>query len=312
MNLLTSMLAISSVYLGGDNIGFSLKPNGVIISGTYDVICDNHIYNPKNFDIRPGDIIISIDNQPVDSVELLNQYISSSSDLNVDLTLIREEKELSRELKLNKVDGSYKTGLFVKPSTMGIGTSTFYTMDNQFAGLGHPVKELNTTVPIIEGNVYYSSVNGIKKAEEGKVGEKVASLDVNNKLGSIYRNTEFGISGYYTSIPSNATLIDVADFSEIKTGPAKMLTVINGNKKEYFDINITSISNMDTNNGLKVEITDPRLIKLSGGIVAGMSGSPIVQNNKLVGAITHVIVSNPTKGYGVSIDKMINHLFIER
>lgn len=309
MNLLAAVTMLSQVYLGGENIGFNLKSQGPIISGTYDVIYNNKIYNPLNFDIRAGDVINKIDGFHIDSLDEMSEYIKRIKKSEVELELIRGEENITRTIKLINADGKLQTGLFIKPSTMGIGTVTFYSTSNYYVALGHPVREFDNILPLKDGTIFNSEVEGIKRAEEGKVGEKIATLNVDQPLGNVIENTEYGMSGYFNEIPKEAQLIDVASYDEIKTGPAKICTVLNGSKKEYFDINIVSKNNNDTNNGLKIEITDKRLLEKTGGIVAGMSGSPIIQDGKLVGAVTHVLVSSPTKGYGIVIQRMFEHLY---
>jgi len=309
MNLLTtSMTLLSSVYLGGENIGFSLKPNGVIISGTYDIVSTSSVYNPKNNDIRVGDLITEVEGEKVNNVDEFTASLKSQTKSDINLVVERDGKEYSRNIKLTYDDGKLKTGLYVKDSVLGVGTVTFYTSDLYYGALGHPVKETEYVLPLVSGKVYESSVEGIKKSEPTKVGEKIATLNYSSSLGNVVKNDDFGLSGYYTKIPANAQFIDVAKENEVHVGKAQICTVIENNKKEYFDIKITSVSNADTNKGLSIEVTDERLLNKTGGIVAGMSGSPIIQDGKLVGAVTHVLVSNPKLGYGVKIDKMIEHL----
>ena len=287
------------VYLGGENIGFGLKPDGVIVSDTYDLKTDSGIYNPaKNSDIKKGDIIKKIDDKTIESVYDLNDCISKLNSGSIKLELSRNDQTIERYLDVFEINGCFKTGLYVKERVLGIGTLTYYDPDTKtYGALGHEVKETYGTSPlkIESGNIYESEVIGIKKSKDGKVGEKVATLNEKNVLGDVIKNTEYGIYGHLDK-PFNSKTYKLAKASDVKKGKATIYTVLDGNKKESYTIEIT---------GLKV---DKELLKKTNGIVSGMSGSPIVQGDYLIGAVTHIIIDDCDRGYGVYIEHMFKML----
>lgn len=308
----TILLALTHVYIGGENIGFSLKPDGIIVSGTYDVVGNRTVYNPKNSDIRIGDVISYLDDYKISAVEDVSNYLSTLTEGKVDLTIVRSGEKIQRELKLLKVGDRLKTGLYVKERLLGIGTVSYYDPSTKtYGALGHPVKDAGADVfELASGSIYSSTVNGVKPNGEGAVGEKVATLDQDTVLGNVTKNTDYGIVGSYVELPENAVLYEVAAPSAVKLGDAQIMTVLSGDKKEIFDIKITDLKKQSqvATKGITFKVTDPRLIAKTNGIVAGMSGSPIIQDGKLIGAVTHVLVNEPLKGYGIYMEHMINGL----
>lgn len=310
--MLNVINVVSKVILGGENIGFSLRADGLIISGTYDVVEKSNIYNPKNSDIRVGDIIYQIEDQEIDTINDVNRYLEKVDTEEVEIKLRRNRSELTRRLRLITKEGRKKTGLYVKERLLGIGTVSYYDpLSKTYGALGHPVKESGGEIfEVASGEIYDSIVNSIKPSSSKTVGEKVATLDQSNVIGDVRANSEYGIVGSYTKLPDDAVYLDVAKMDEVEKGPAQLYTVIDKNFKEAFDIEIIETkkqSKVDTK-GLTFIVKDEKLIKKTGGIVAGMSGSPIVQNGKLVGAVTHVIVNEPLKGYGIYMDSMMKGL----
>lgn len=311
----TSLFA-SNVYLvpGGENIAFEVKPDGVIVTSTYDVKINKDIYNPsKHSDILKGDIIKAAEGYKVDSLEsfikIFNHYIDKGK---IELTLYRKEKKLTKTLRLIKVDDKIKTGLYVKERILGIGTVSFYDPVNHIYGaLGHEIydPDSETIVDIKSGSIYESNVIGIKNNGDD-VGEKIASTELENKLGDIKINSTFGIFGSIEEVPSTYTKIEMASINEVKIGKAYIHTVTSGSKVEAYEIKITNLKKQDTiqEKGISFTITDEKLLSLSGGIYYGMSGSPIIQDNKLVGAVTHVIASDKTSGYGIYMESMYQYV----
>ncbi len=296
------------VIAGGENIGIELKSSGIIIVGTYEVGGNNPA---KKAGLQNGDRILKINDYKVNSIqEMLNYIESLKSKENIEITYKRGNKEHTTTLSLDKDKNNvYKTGLYVKDSITGVGTLTFIDPNSLFFGaLGHEIIEKNTgqKLEINSGKIYSSTVTGVTKSDIGKPGEKNARYDSSNTFGSISENTTNGIFGTYTNIIPDKKLYKVGKLEEAVTGNAKILTVIEGNTVEEFDINILKVN---TSNNLSknflFEVTDKKLLEVTGGIVQGMSGSPIIQNNLIIGAVTHVVVDDPTKGYGISIIKML-------
>lgn len=294
------------IVAGGENIGIELNSKGVIIVGTYEV---NGINPAKEANLRAGDKIIKINNKDVINIEEMLKVIENSNNKsNIKITYLRGNKTNDTSLKLSKSsDNIYKTGLYVKDSISGVGTLTFIDPNTKlFGALGHEIIEKNTgqKLEIKDGKIYSSTVTGITRSDIGKPGEKAARYDSSDIFGNVKENTTSGIFGNYTSTIPDKKLYKVAKEDEVKTGNATIFTVIDGNTIESFAINILKI-NKNTTKNILFEITDSRLLRNTGGIVQGMSGSPIIQDNFIVGAVTHVVVDDPTKGYGIFITTML-------
>ena len=294
------------IVAGGENIGIELNSKGVIIVGTYEV---NGINPAKEANLRAGDKIIKINNKDVINIEEMLKVIENiNNKSNIKITYLRGNKTNDTSLKLSKSsDNIYKTGLYVKDSISGVGTLTFIDPNTKlFGALGHEIIEKNTgqKLEIKDGKIYSSTVTGITRSDIGKPGEKAARYDSSDIFGNVKENTTSGIFGNYTSTIPDKKLYKVAKEDEVKTGNATIFTVIDGNTIESFAINILRI-NKNTTKNILFEITDSRLLKNTGGIVQGMSGSPIIQDNFIVGAVTHVVVDDPTKGYGIFITTML-------
>lgn len=294
------------IVAGGENIGIELNSKGVIIVGTYEV---NGINHAKEANLRAGDKIIKINDKDVINIEEMLKVIENSSNKsNIKITYLRGNKTNDTSLKLSKSsDNIYKTGLYVKDSISGVGTLTFIDPNTKlFGALGHEIIEKNTgqKLEIKDGKIYSSTVTGITRSDIGKPGEKAARYDSSDIFGNVKENTTSGIFGNYTSTIPDKKLYKVAKEDEVKTGNATIFTVIDGNTIESFAINILKI-NKNTTKNILFEITDSRLLRNTGGIIQGMSGSPIIQDNFIVGAVTHVVVDDPTKGYGIFITTML-------
>ncbi|MDD2435116.1 MAG: SpoIVB peptidase S55 domain-containing protein [Bacilli bacterium] len=293
------------IYAGGENIGIEIKTNGVVIVGTYKI---NNTDTVSSSGVKVGDIIQSIDGQKITNIQEMVSKINRSLDDNIKLGYIRNNLTNYTNLKLYKVDDLYKTGLYVKDSITGIGTLTFIDpKTGLFGALGHEIIEKNSgqIVDVKSGTIFDSEVVGIERSTNGIPGEKSARYNVNSVHGNIFENTKQGIFGKFTSEIPQKKLYRVATFDKVKKGKANIFTVLNGNKVNEYQIEITKITNNQKYKNISFEILDPVLLKKTGGIVQGMSGSPIIQGDYIVGAVTHVVVDNPTKGYGILITNML-------
>lgn len=296
------------ILAGGQNIGIELDSAGIIIVGTYDI--DNN--SPaKDANLKAGDKIISINDTKVSSInEMLSVIDTSNNQDSIKINYIRGKKELSTTLNLIKDDNSvYKTGLYVKDSINGVGTLTFIDPNTKIYGaLGHEIIEKTTgqKLEIKNGKIYASEVTSITPSNEGNPGEKNARYDIDNVFGNITENSTSGIFGTYSTSLPTTKLYKVAKPDEIKLGTASILTVTSGTEIKNYEINILKITKDSTNSkNMLFEVTDNELLKVSGGIVQGMSGSPIIQGDNIVGAVTHVVVEDCTKGYGIFITNML-------
>lgn len=305
----TYALAYSDyVIAGGENIGIELNSSGIIIVGTYSI---NNINPAKEAGLQNGDKIIKINNKEVDNINNMLSVIEESNNKEkLSITYLRGTKENTVNIKLVKSDDNiYKTGLYVKDSITGVGTLTYIDPNTKlFGALGHEIIEKNTgqKLEIKDGKIYSSTVTGVTRSSIGSPGEKNARYDSSKVFGKVFENTNKGIFGTYTSEIPNKNLYSVAKVEDISTGKASIFTVIDNDKVEEFTINILKINkNNSVTKNILFEVTDERLLQVTGGIVQGMSGSPIIQGKNIIGAVTHVVVDDPTKGYGIFITKML-------
>ena len=293
---------------GGESIGIKINTEGLVVVGFYKV--EDEYIAKNNFKI--GDKIINVNGKNVNTIDELTDAVSKSemSSLNVKVIVKRNDREVDTYLKLIVKDGTYKTGLYVKDSLIGLGTLSYIDPVSKIYGaLGHEItmNETGNKVDVRDGNILYSKVIGIDKSRNGKVGSKNANIIFDRKIGTIQKNTNKGIYGIYTDNLPNKDTYQVAEFSNIKKGDAYILTVTKDNKIEKYSINILDkySSKKDTQKAFSFEITDKNLLNKTGGIVQGMSGSPIIQDDKIIGAVTNVLVDNVTLGYGISIITML-------
>lgn len=290
------------IIAGGENIGISINSKGVLIIGKYSINGKNINNNIKN-----GDIITKINNKNINNIEDMTEILNNNDNINI--TYIRDNKEYTIKLELINENGIIKTGLYVKDNITGIGTLSFIDPNTKLYGaLGHEVAEKNTGIilEVKDGKIFESTVTSIDRSSSGNPGSKEAILDSNKINGTIEKNTTNGIFGKYTDTIPNKHKYKVANPDNIKLGKAKILTVINNKNIKEYDINIIRINKKDNNNkNILFEITDKELLNKTGGIVQGMSGSPIIQDNFIIGAVNHVIVDSPTNGYGIFITKML-------
>ena len=281
------------VVASGENIGIELKSNGIIIIGSY---------NDLNSNLKVGDTIVSVDNTNNIDINKFTELISNYSKNTIKIGYIRDGKYESTNLNIK--DG--KTGLYLKDTIVGIGTLTFIDPNTKiFGALGHEVVESTsgTTIDNKNGSIYDSKVINIKKSDRGNPGEKNANINTNSILGDIDTNTNKGLFGDYNSNISSNNLYEVGDKDTIKLGKAYLLTELDDNKVDKYEIEIIKINTRNDTKNIIFKVTDKRL--LNTGIVQGMSGSPIIQGKYIVGAVTHVVVDNPNKGYGILITNML-------
>lgn len=300
--LLPSFANAYSDYIiaSGDNIGVNIKTSGILVVGTYKVANKDIVK-----DLKIGDVITKINGTKADdAVDLVKAANQSCDKLLVEYK--RGNQTFETTLNLTKEDKTCKTGLYVKDEITGIGTLTFIDPNTKlFGALGHEIIDSHTgkIVDIEDGTIFKSEVVDIKKSTSNNPGEKNAVYDKNDVIGITNENTNKGIFGNITKYDDN-TLYKVAKPEEISYGEAEIITVLEGNIKKKYKINISKIIEGETKN-LVFNITDKELIEKTGGIIQGMSGSPIIQNNMIIGAVTHVVVDDPIKGYGIFITNML-------
>lgn len=293
------------IIASGKNIGIELKSNNVIIVGSYKI--DNHnVLNESELMI--GDKIIKINDYEIDSVSKMQEVINKINDDNITVTYKRNNEVYKTNISLYKEDGEYRTGLYVRDTIRGVATLTYIDTENKtFGALGHEILEKATKkrFEADSGTIFYSYVTGITKSIDGNPGEKNANSNSSNVFGEVLENTSSGIFGNYTMTLPNVKKYKVTKPNDIKLGDAKILTVIEGDKVEEFDINILKINTNSKSKNILFEVTDKRLLEITGGIIQGMSGSPIIQGDNIIGAVNYVVVDRTNKGYGIFITTML-------
>ncbi len=294
---------------GGENIGIEINSKGVMIVGLYKV---ENTYPATEAGLRVGDIITSINDEAVMNIEdMVSKINHHKTEGTIKIGYKREEQEHTTNLKLYQDNNQvYKTGLYVKDSISGIGTLTFIDpKSNIFGALGHEIIEKSSgkILDIKDGKIYESNVTSIDPSKNGVPGEKNAEFYYEKVNGTISENTSQGIFGNYTGKIDGRKTYKVANPDEVEKGKAKILTVLAEQTIEEYEIEITKIDSnaKQKTKNMVFEITDQELLEKTGGIVQGMSGSPIIQNDKIIGAVTHVVVDNPKKGYGIFITNML-------
>ncbi len=304
---------------GGHSIGVVLQSHGVIVVGNSPIQTgDGQFITPaKDAGINVGDTILSINDIPVQSDNQVAEIIDSNGQNQpLNFLIKRGDEQLNISVKpiLCNDTKRYRIGLFVRDSAAGVGTLTFYEPTTRtYGALGHVITDSDTNQPIDceKGKIVPATVSGIQHGKRGQPGEKIGVfIEEDQLLGNIQKNTQFGIYGHLNAMLNNELYsegIPVASMNQVQTGYAEMLTVVEGQTIERFAIEIQKINLQDSpeSKGLVIKVIDPRLLERTGGIVQGMSGSPIIQNGKIVGAVTHVFVHDPTKGYGCFIDWML-------
>ena len=304
----------------GNVIGLKLYTDGVLVVGVTEVEnVDNKKVKPyENSNIDEGDMIIAVNNKAITNTAELVQEVNKSDGKSLELKYVRNGEILTSSITPEKVeDNQYKLGIWVRDSAAGVGTISFYEPSTgMFAALGHGIMDVDTgdLITIARGSIVTSNIVSIQKGEKGKPGEIRGSIVNQSVIGEISKNTKLGIFGKLSNLGAlninTSNAIPVASRDEIELGKAKIVCMLENNKKEEYDVEIQKVflNNNEDNKSMVIKITDSRLLAQTGGIIQGMSGSPIIQNGKLIGVVTHVFVSDPTMGYGVFSDLMIQKM----
>lgn len=302
---------------GGFTIGIYVETKGVLVLGTQAITSSDGLnYEPAKNILRAGDYIIQVGMIPIENKRELVDVLNSTKGRATVFHLVRDGKKVEVKLKPieAKDDKTYKIGAWVRDNTQGLGTMT-YIDGNNFGALGHGISDMDTEekMDIKKGSLYKADIFSIQKGKKGTPGEIIGQINYSdlNKMGEIKNNTKYGIYGTINGKNLeniNKEEMEVGFKKEVKKGKAYIRSYIDGSCKDY-EITIEEIDKSDENmlKGMKISITDERLLAQTNGIVQGMSGSPIIQNGKLIGAVTHVFVNDPQKGYGIFIEHMLEH-----
>lgn len=304
----------------GNTVGVKIRMDGILVIGVSEVDAENGVRAApaKDGGIKAGDIIYQINNKRLSDIRDMIKLIDNCKGGKLEVKYRRNNSDFSTPIYpiVGVNDKKYHIGLWVRDSTAGIGTLTFYDPESgSFGALGHGITDIDTglLMPVSSGEVLESNIISVKKGEQGTPGE-LKGIFMENKppMGNIYKNDECGIYGkvYGNYKRQNQRLYPIGIRGQVRVGPATILSNIEGNEIEEFSICIEKVARQSFSGpkGMVIRVTDKKLLNSTGGIVQGMSGSPIIQNGKLIGAVTHVLVNDPTRGYGIFIEWMLKNI----
>lgn len=300
----------------GRAVGIKLFSDGVLVVGFSEIPTDDGKAAPaKDCGLKEGDIITHINSEEVDTIEQVQSLLQNLEGDQMSIRCLRGEKQIQMTVQAVKCssDGTYKLGAWIRDSMAGIGTMTFYDpQTGTFGALGHGINDVDTAqlMPLQSGGVMEASVTDVKKGVKGTPGALQGTFNTSRDVGGLWANTDGGVFGTLADqkMVEGLTPMEVAAPAEIQIGPATILSNITGETVEEYTVEITKVYLADDGDtrDLMLTVTDPRLLEGTGGIVQGMSGSPILQNGKIIGAVTHVLVNDPTTGYGIFLENMLS------
>lgn len=303
----------------GNAIGMKLYTKGVLVVGMSQIETDNNEKKKpyENSGIEQGDTILEVNNKAVENTEDLIKEVEKSEGNSINIKYLRNEKTMQTDITPVKSKNTYKIGLWVRDAAAGVGTLTFYEPNtNLFMALGHGISDIDTEeiVNIANGELVTANIVSITKGRKGYPGEIRGTIDQGKTIGTIYKNTNFGVYGIVKNknyLEADLTQeMEIATRSEIQEGKAQIICQLENTGKKKYDIEIEKIyeNNNKDNKSMLIKITDNELLEKTGGIIQGMSGAPIIQKGKFIGAVTNVLVNDPTQGYGVFADIMIKEM----
>ena len=298
----------------GRAVGIKLFSDGVVVVGTSEIATDSGNVNPaKDCGLKEGDIITHINATEVDTIEEVSALLQELEGEAMSIRAIRDDRQvqLTAHAALCSADGAYTLGAWIRDSMAGIGTVTFSCPETgTFGALGHGINDVDTAqlMPLESGSILPATVAGVEKGKSGTPGQLKGVFDTSSTLGLLSANTSGGVFGTMTDGHwADGKPVEVAKRSDVEPGEATILCNISGDRVDEYQVQITKIfpENADDCRDYLIKVTDQRLLDATGGIVQGMSGSPILQNGKIVGAVTHVMVDDPTSGYGIYVGRML-------
>lgn len=313
-NVSVSVIPKTTVIPLGNSMGLKLYTNGVLVVGMSEIEGSKPY---ENTGIEEGDMIVSINETAITCTADLIETVNESKGEKIEVTYRKDEQiQTTSMVPVKTKENEYKLGLWVRDAAAGVGTATFYEPSTgMFASLGHGITDVDTgdLITIASGELVTANIVSVTKGEKGKPGEIRGSIEGSKRVGEVSKNTSFGIFGKvvnknYLSITNPE--MEVASREEIKLGKAQIICEIETGKKKTYDIEIQKVytGNHQDNKSMQIKVTDEQLLQKTGGIIQGMSGSPIIQNGKFIGAVTHVLVNDPTTGYGVFADMMLKQM----
>lgn len=314
-NISVNVIPKTTVVPVGSAIGMKLYTDGVLVVGMSEIEGKRPY---ENSGIQEGDRIIQIDQNEIDSTEDLIDVVNNSKGNSVSIQYVHNEETITTSITpVKNQDNEYKLGLWVRDAAAGVGTLTFYEPNSKmFASLGHGILDVDTSslIKIENGELVTTNILSITKGKKGEPGEIRGTIETGTDIGDISKNTSFGVFGIlnkpsYISV-SQEDEMEVALRNEIKTGKAEIICELENGKREHYEIEIQKVfvNNNQDNKSMLIKVTDKNLLNKTGGIIQGMSGAPIIQNGKFIGAVTHVLVNDPSLGYGVFADMMLKQM----
>ena len=314
-NISINVIPKTTVVPVGSAIGMKLYTDGVLVVGMSEIEGKRPY---ENSGIQEGDRIIQIDQNEIDSTEDLIDVVNNSKGNSVSIQYVHNEETITTSITpVKNQDNEYKLGLWVRDAAAGVGTLTFYEPNSKmFASLGHGILDVDTSslIKIENGELVTTNILSITKGKKGEPGEIRGTIETGTDIGDISKNTSFGVFGIlnkpsYISV-SQEDEMEVALRNEIKTGKAEIICELENGKREHYEIEIQKVfvNNNQDNKSMLIKVTDKNLLNKTGGIIQGMSGAPIIQNGKFIGAVTHVLVNDPSLGYGVFADMMLKQM----
>ena len=308
--MLAAMFAVPAfaeeLIVGGQAVGIQISSDAVLVAGLNDVESFEGTCSPaREAGVKEGDLILKIDGKTVSSSADVVEAVENSADGNVSLSIKRGEKFLTIDVEAAESDeGKRALGLWLREGLGGIGTLTYCDPDSgSYGALGHSVNDSasHTELPVKEGSITHAQIVSVKPGSAGDPGELNGAADLSRVLGSVEKNTEVGIFGkMYSSLEGQ-----LMETGQMHPGPASIIATVAGSEKRMYSVEINRLYHEAGATHAMLTVTDAQLLSITGGIVQGMSGSPIIQDGKLVGAVTHVFVNDPTRGYGVCIENML-------
>ena len=297
----------------GKAVGIKLFADGVLIVETSELERNGETVSPaEDCGLQEGDLILRINDEKIQSTEHVQSILQENGEMPVALEVKRGSQIMAVEIEpVRCADGVYRLGAWIRDSMAGIGTLTYYDpATNTYGALGHGITDVDTAslMPLSTGSIMETTVKAVKKGQQGSPGELKGDFSVQRDVGELQANTDAGIFGTMSddSFVPKGKAYPVADSGEIHTGAATILSTVSGEETREYAVEIVRLCGKDQpTRNMVIRVTDPQLLAITGGIVQGMSGSPIIQDGKLVGAITHVLVNDPTKGYGIFIENML-------
>ena len=296
----------------GSAIGIEVDVSGAMVEHLSEVVTDGGTVTPaKSAGIKVGDVITVVNGTAVSSLDEFAEISKTFDGTPVTITVCRAGKTIDCKVTpVLSIEGRYQIGLWLQDKVAGVGTVTYYNpITGEYGALGHGINNTDsgTLIPITGGTTYDASIVGVVQGKSGEPGELTGSFDSSAVFGDVEGNTVYGIFGSCAAAPeTEQCVMETAEPGETVVGDAEILSTVDGEEPQLYSIHIDKIQCKDGEERYQLTVTDPELLAKTGGVVCGMSGSPIIQNGKLVGAVTHVLVNNPTKGYGLHIDNMLD------